>query len=227
MVRLKLKGFWKSFLDIIFPINCVSCGKFDYHLCPNCQKELKYLENFLELKNDFPIYSFFDYEETDISKLIHLFKYKYTEEVFLILEKLFLDNQIKLKNKIIFDQKIYYLPVPLHIRRQRERGYNQSEKLAEIFQKLWPGEILNNIIVRNKYTQKQAKLNREERLLNLKDKFVLNKENLEKIDKNAIIIIIDDVMTTGTTLLEIQKLLLGNYNGKIMGMVLARDFKKF
>lgn len=222
-----LKKWWKSFLDIIFPINCVSCGKFDYHLCPDCQKYLVFLKEFKELNNEFPIYSFFDYEKTDISKLIHLFKYKYTEEVFFILEKLFLDNEVKLKSKINFDQKIYYLPVPLHIRRQRERGYNQSKKLSEIFQKIWPGEIINNIIIRNKYTQKQAKLNREERLLNLKDKFILNKENLEKIDKNAIIIIIDDVMTTGATLLEIQKLLLENYNGKVIAMTLARDFKKF
>jgi competence protein ComFC len=222
-----LKKLWKSFLDIIFPINCVSCGKFDYYLCPDCQKELKFLKKFSELNNGFQFYSFFDYKKTDISKLIHLFKYKYVEDIFKLIEGLFLENKENFKKEIIFLKKIYYLPVPLHIRRERERGYNQSERLTEIFQKIWPGKILNNIISRKKYTKAQAKLNKEERLLNLKDKFILNLDNLNMLDQNAIVIIVDDVVTTGSTLLEIKKLLSFHYKGEIMAMVLARDFKEF
>jgi len=218
------RKLWTNFLDMIFPINCISCGKFDYYLCPDCQKKLKFLEKIVEQKDDFVIYRFFDYKENNFSKLIHLFKYRYIVDVFQILQEIFLKEEQYLRGKIIFKKKIYYLPVPLHIRRQRERGYNQAEKLAEIFQKIWPGEIRNDLIIRSKYTKAQAKLNRKERLLNLKAKFSLNLDKLKEIENDTILIIVDDVMTTGSTLLEIQKLLSEYYPGEIQAMVLARDF---
>ena len=91
----------------------------------------------------------------------------------------------------------FVVPVPLHLDRQRERGYNQSEllcgKLAEVI-KL---PIRTDIMERTKNTLSQADLEKQDRIKNVEEAFkVVNK----KACKNAIILLVDDVYTTGSTL---------------------------
>ena len=95
---------------------------------------------------------------------------------------------------------ICLLPVPLHARRLQERGYNQSLLLARaIAGKLDNMMLCENVLTRVRYTLPQAKMNREERLKNVRNAFVVQNK---QILKDRVVALVDDVMTTGSTLNE-------------------------
>lgn len=98
------------------------------------------------------------------------------------------------------------LPVPISFARKRLRGFNQSEILALEMEKQakFPFPVCTNLVTRTKDVPPQQKLNRRERLQNLDGAFLLNTE----IDiKDKIVMIIDDVFTTGATVNELAKTL--------------------
>jgi ComF family protein len=91
---------------------------------------------------------------------------------------------------------IVLLPIPLHPKRERERGYNQ---VTVVLQK--SGHTVDkNIITRTKYTPSQTQLQKTERLKNIKDAFTVNEVHLHKF-KDTHFILVDDVVTTGATML--------------------------
>jgi ComF family protein len=95
-------------------------------------------------------------------------------------------------------------PVPLHVKRLRERGFNQSGLLAKEFARSLDLSVSFDTLVRKNRTAPQTRLNREQRLTNVKDAF----EVPEKKDiRGRRILILDDVYTTGTTLSECARVL--------------------
>ena len=122
-------------------------------------------------------------------------------------EKLDLEN-------IKFD---YITFVPLHKKRMRKRGFNQSEKIAKELGKMIDIPILD-CIYRKSNTNRLYNLNRIERKIELKNAFLV-KENINYANgKN--ILLIDDIFTTGSTVNEISKLLKLNNVNKIFVMTL-------
>jgi len=105
------------------------------------------------------------------------------------------------------------VPVPLHPRRQRKRGYNQAELLAQVLSKLGSEETPNDIprpqvnalLRRIKNTQSQTRHDKQTRLKNLKNAFALKRR--AKISPETRYIVIDDVFTTGATLNSCAKVL--------------------
>ena len=95
------------------------------------------------------------------------------------------------------------IPIPLHKRRQRERGFNQAEELGKVLSPLLKIPMKNDVLFRQKYTKPQARLKtgREE---NIKNAFIVN-TNESIIGKK--IILIDDVATSLSTLEEAAKYL--------------------
>lgn len=97
------------------------------------------------------------------------------------------------------------VPVPLHPKRQRERGFNQSHEIAREFIRQAPPEFelkLSPLLKRNRHTVRQAQLDRKERLENLTDVFEMKRKQASEVAEKQGILIIDDVMTTGTTVSE-------------------------
>lgn len=120
----------------------------------------------------------------------------------------------------IMDLKLYeeidlIIPVPLHRDTLIKRGFNQVDLLAEEIGKILKVEVLTRTLVKNKFTEEQVKLNLEERKVNLKDAFDI--KNPEKI-KGKRILLIDDIITTGSTLEECSKVLKEFGSGKIIGL---------
>ena len=104
----------------------------------------------------------------------------------------------------------YILFVPLHKKRQRKRGFNQSEKIAKYLGEILGKDVLD-IIVRTENTKRLYKLNKEERKKELKNVFELKEESFKLKNKN--ILLVDDIFTTGSTVNEISKILkLNNVN---------------
>jgi len=132
-----------------------------------------------------------------------------------------------LKNNLPLPDLI--LPIPLHPRRLRWRGFNQSELLADhIAQNLTPGfplPVLSDFIIRTRYTKPQMKIkDYKERQKNIKGIFSLNTRNSlnpKLLDKT--ILLVDDIATTGATLFECGKMLKQNGAKEVFGTVIARQ----
>jgi ComF family protein len=149
-----------------------------------------------------------------LGKLIKRLKYSHQFDVTQTAVKLMSQKMPQYKGN-----NLILVPVPLHAKKLKIRGYNQSELLAfGIASKLELRSI--NLLVKIKATAPQAGLNRNERLQNLLGVFALKNPKL-KYSKIPAIIIIDDVVTTSTTLNECAKILKNAGVKQVFGLALA------
>jgi len=218
--------------DYIFPVYCLGCKKEGAWLCekclekinmsgvfccPVCHKKTSFGEYCFGCGRDLFLNSSFAitvYQEDGlIGKIIQTLKYSHAEDVSVVLKKM-----IKIfvqKNLSLFSNIDLVVPVPLHRKRLVERGFNQAKLIAEIVaQEI--NKPCQEILIRNRHTLQQAKLGREERLVNVKNAFDLIGE------VNGNILLIDDVFTTGTTLQECAKVLKNNQTNRVIGFTVAR-----
>ena len=185
--------FIKYIFDIIFPKKCYLCKASWYYLCAECQKHIVYKNN--SQKNRVL------YHYQPIKKLIHDAKFYWKKDIFRELwSYMWQELNKNLKNK-----KNYLLvPVPLHFFKKMKRWYNQSEILArEISLVAWI-PYSTHLVSRKKHTRQQSHFSRQQRQKNIIDCFCINKKQADKLDKTHIILI-DDVISTGSTLGEIKK----------------------
>jgi ComF family protein len=122
------------------------------------------------------------------------------------------------RNRITEVGESLVLPIPLHTVRKKEREYNQSSYIARGIFEETEASIIENLLIRKRYTASQTKLNRIKRKLNVKDAFSLIDAS---IVKDNIVVLVDDVVTTGATMNECARLLKENGAGKIIGVALA------
>ena len=113
----------------------------------------------------------------------------------------------------------FIVPVPLHIKRLRERGFNQSGLLAGILGHRLHLPVHYAVLLRRQWTKPQTRLKRRERLKNVGNAFeVSNPSEL----KDCSILLVDDVYTTGTTLNECAKVLKSKGAGQVHALTVAR-----
>lgn len=226
--RQNIVGLIKDFL---FPKFCAGCGQEGTWLCASCLPEINTLKSTANagqaekaVANLDGITALFDYGENTLSKLIKMFKYNYLTEIADIFAKII--NNTKFNDTW---QGFVIIPVPLHARRERERGFNQAEILAKLFAKKLGLKVETNLS-RTIYTVQQAKLSREERQLNLKDAFIWSASDKGVLSRNSgtsliageKVLLVDDVFTTGATMQECAKVLKNNGVKIVWGLVLAR-----
>ncbi len=192
------RNFSDPLLSFVFPALCVSCGnpleENETYICKSCHAELTPLDTryIKALKDEIKPHHFDDlfivYEFDSIfQSLIHLLKY----QRFLGISELFADALCtKIQNQ--YDG---VSAVPLNALRMRERGYNQSALIAEYFAGRSGIQFKPALIERIKNTPSQTKLNREQRIKNMQDAFIC-RQNLN----GQRILLLDDVITTGSTL---------------------------
>lgn len=230
----------KFLLDTLFPIACLSCGKEDVWLCDDCAAKINLLsfqvcpacEKIItdsgkpcaDCKSGSALDALLvatKYKKNDLDRIVHLYKYRFIEDLGVALGK------IIVKNILASDLPLpdIIIPVPLHPRRLRWRGFNQSKILAEhISRNLAPGleiPVAENILKRKKYTPPQMKIKKySERKKNLKDAFSI--EDAAPI-KNNTILLIDDIATTGTTLSECAEALKRAGAKKVFAAIIARQ----
>ncbi len=110
------------------------------------------------------------------------------------------------------------IPVPLHPKRLRERGYNQAEVIAKGLSESMGVPVVTDVLLRTSYTQTQTRKTRIERMKNMSGVFAVS--NPEKIS-NGHILLVDDVITTGATLETCTQTLLEATNVKVSIATLA------
>jgi len=116
------------------------------------------------------------------------------------------------------DNNIPIIPVPLHPKRLRLRGYNQAHEIAKIIAKQQNRPLLSDALVRTKNTAMQAELHEKQRANNVRAAFALN----QTIESDTVIVM-DDVMTTGQTLRSVAKCLNQAGIGEVIVAVFARS----
>jgi competence protein ComFC len=212
---------FKKFLNFLFPIGCIGCGKNDQYICPDCLNSVSYC---LEQKHDW-IISVFQYENKIIRKAIWMLKYRNKKEIAKIFAEAIYDRIIEelqdLKTFQNFTNPIL-IPIPISKEKHQKREYNQSELIAFELVELDQENnftLKTNILFKIKDTKSQMEIkNRKERLNNLKNCFQV--KNPDEIEGRNIIII-DDILTTGATLSEARKVLKNAGAKKIIAITVA------
>jgi ComF family protein len=99
----------------------------------------------------------------------------------------------------VLEERAALVPVPLSARRERERGYNQSERLAAALGRHWSLPVWRDVLVRGRHTQTQTRLTPGERLRNVSGAF-RPAAGARSVLRGAHVIVVDDVVTTAATL---------------------------
>lgn len=112
------------------------------------------------------------------------------------------------------------LATPLHAKKRRIRGFNQSDILADAVAGSLGIPILNRVARRTRHTPTQTSLTRERRIENLNGAFEVHRP--DRIPQGAALLIVDDVLTTGATMNALAGALLDAGAGRVAGVSLAR-----
>jgi len=199
-----------EFLDIIYPPknNCIVCESEFVGLCPLCKSKIQ------KVKEDEEFFSY-GYYNGVLKKLILEFKYKQNFVAGKILAELLYDV---IKNKKIEIDCIVFIPSSK--KAIKERGFNQCEYLAKEINKSLKLKICKDLI-KAKNIKEQKLLSKEDRFKNIKGAFSLK---TNKNIKNKRVLVIDDVVTTGATLYECEKLLRENGASEIKILTVAKSY---
>jgi ComF family protein len=189
-----VKKISSALLDFIFPPMCHGCGRVDTQWCDSCLEELVSIPTQIAIHPS-EILSESCSTGTHRGKLqeaIQSFKFYNTQLLSIPLGERLTD--VLVKKRWTFDTII---PVPLHTDRQKIRGYNQAYLLSQQVEKQMNITCQPYLLTRHRNTPHQVGLSASERRENVKDAFVATSDVVGKS-----ILLIDDVVTTGTTLDE-------------------------
>jgi len=160
-------------------------------------------------------YTIFKYEGV-IRKAIISLKYKYSTD---IAEELATHLTRVLKRENINLDEACLVPIPLHWYRYNFRGFNQSEVVGRLIAKKMDWKFIPDLLIRNKSTVPQVQLTGSARRKNLRGAFVLNPVC---VLHSTYYILFDDVLTTGSTLLEASKVLRAGGAKRILCLTIAK-----
>jgi ComF family protein len=163
--------------------------------------------------------------ESGLRELIHLLKYNQIRPAANVLGRM-LAEAIEDLQPLLAGSDVLVVPVPLHIRKLRQRGFNQSELIARAAVKLQPGrsrfEVSATALERRRETKSQIGLSRHQRRENIRGAIVVAKPD-EVARRN--ILVVDDVFTTGTTVSECARVLRRAGASKVYVATVARTLK--
>lgn len=203
-------SFFDSLLELLYPSVCAACGcslfRWEQLVCTRCRSFLP--KTGYALMEDNPLAKmfygrirlkavtacFFFSKDGKIQHLIHELKYKGNSDA-----GVFLGQELgkAIKEAPLFQGIDYLIPVPLHPKREKERGYNQSMMIAQGVSEMTGIPVGDGFLLRSVNTATQTHKSKEERWRNVKDIFTLRRaDQLE----GKYVLLIDDVLTTGATL---------------------------
>jgi ComF family protein len=215
--------------DVVFPPVCLECGGLVgeahgfRHLCESCARRIEFVhepacptcghpwfgamelgrvcEHCRHLEPDFGRGRTATLFRGPVRTLVIELKY---HRALHVLEDL---NSIFVRSPELLDltRGSILVPVPLHARKKRERGFNQSQLFAEGIAELSEGACVQPLLVRSKDTPTQTAFDRKHRATNLKNAFALAPG--ATLNRHRHHVLVDDVFTTGSTLNECARVL--------------------
>lgn len=215
------KSILTPVLEFIFPPLCLACDRSlksgERLVCKNCLDSIEqvqtgdalYREFLAKLKADGAVSAviapFYFEKDSKLQSIIHALKYDgyYSmgvEAGRLIGERIAADP-------VLLNSE-FLIPVPLHSIKQRERGYNQSDYICKGIWEVTGIPVRADLLRREKFTISQTNLTLEERQQNVADAFSVDERKRPEI-ANRSFIVVDDVITTGSTINACAKELKG------------------
>lgn len=223
---MKTISFWHRLLDLISPRICVMCGKrlsaTEEVICNKChfhfprtgyasnpyENEMaKLFWGQLPLERAAALFFYESHAET--ANIIYKLKYKNHPEIGLVMGRMVAQEFLR---DHFFDEIDGIVPVPLTKKRLRERGYNQSEEIAKGISELTGLPIYNDLVKRTIFKGSQTLKSRWDRRDNVEHVFELN-NTLPPHVKH--LLMVDDVVTTGSTMIACSRQLAKTYGIKI------------
>lgn len=207
-----MMNWFNDFWDLVFPRICITCQnnllKNENEVCLSCLTDLAFLNDY-KFPNDNKIYyqiaglapikgafSGFRFDKGGkLQVLLHQLKYNQKPQIGIILGE-FLATQI---GECPFPKNSVLVPIPLHPQKLKKRGYNQATYIAKGLANSWNLSINEKDFVRTQYTESQTFKTKDERQKNVENIFDL----LNPIHQT--VILVDDVITTGSTLISACK----------------------
>jgi len=225
-VFASINDFFGVLFNLLYPQDCLLCGRRINDLkvspvCGDCIDKIKINPEACRIEGRAENFAFdcafyaTAYEET-VKRCICLFKYDGKAQLANPLGKLMCDFAV---TNIGADKIDMIVPVPLHHVKLRERQFNQSELLAAHLARKMNKSVVKDKVKRIKYTAPQTKLNRDQRIRNVRGAFLVRK-NADFKEKT--VLLVDDVLTTGATLHECAKALKEAGAKKVVALALAR-----
>jgi ComF family protein len=200
----------QDFLALIYPRNCVACGnslfKHEDQVCNYCFTNLpkthfnKLHKNPVEelfygrIQLVFATSYYLFHKKGHVQFLLHAIKYKGNKQLATLLGNWF-GNYLRDEEKL--KQVDLLLPVPLHEKKLKQRGYNQSEEFAIGLSQKLDVETNTSLLIRKAFTNTQTKKSKYERWENVEHMFEVTDIGALK---NKHVVLIDDVITTGATI---------------------------
>lgn len=224
----------ENVLNTLFPPKCFYCGVNYGDVCKVCLQECKIARNYYCLVCDKPsvkgnthemckssftptsIFSSYEYGGI-IRKCIR--QSKYSSRTFAPLKSIAKEASYIASKCGVEYKDFIATPIPLSKGRSKERGFNQAGLIAVALAKEFSIRYEDNILVRNKETVAQHKKTRKERFENMKDAF-----RVEKDLNGGKFVLVDDICTTGATLLEASKALYARGAKEVRCFTLAKEF---
>lgn len=216
-----IASYWDGFLHVIYPSHCIVCdvelSKSEQSICIQCDSNLQYtyFESFDEptpldqlfwgrVKVTFS-YSMLYYSKTTSSQdILKAIKYQQRGDSALIFGKLIGSKVLSKIKSLNIDALV---PVPIHPKKEMTRGYNQSLLIAQGISEVTQTPIKSTLLYRNNNAKSQTRLGRFKRWDNVNDQFGVSKT----LNPPKHIALIDDVITTGSTLESIIQLINKQY----------------
>ncbi len=206
----RLREWWQAFFDLLFPRCCVVCGrplgKGEEGICTSCNIALP--RTGYHLLEDNPVEQLF-WGKVSLQRATSFFYYRKGSPSRRILHQLKYGGQKTLAQSMgrymaaelvasgFFEGVEVLIPVPLHLRKEKRRGYNQSEWIARGIGQVTGIPLDRSSVVRKKYTETQTRKTAYERWENVAGVFALSCPE-HFVGKH--ILLIDDVLTTGATI---------------------------
>lgn len=207
MFKQQLQIIASATLDIFYPNQCQICqtdlGLNENHLCLTCLYDLPYIKGNKEQEHSLSqlfwgraqvekTYALFNYQKgNQVQDILHLIKYKSKTKLAEFLGE-------KLGELFKDDQNIdYILPVPLHPKKLRKRGFNQSTLIAKGMERIMDVKRNEKILRRIKHNPSQTTVTKYDRWENVRTIFEVSKP--KKIEGKHVLLV-DDVLTTGATI---------------------------
>ncbi len=225
-------------LDILFPKYCVNCKKLGEYICPDCFSRLSFAVEHICLVCNKPAIDGKTHPACEekytidgalasvtytgaVKKLVYQFKYKpFIQDLQHMLSDLLYEGIIQQEqfHRLLQTNPIL-VPIPLHPEKERQRGYNQALLLSNNLSKRLNLETIP-VLKRTKRTHIQADLPREKRQENMRGAFV-DEKNFQEDISGRTIMLIDDIITTGSTMMEACNVLKRKGVKTVWGIALA------
>lgn len=207
----RLVSSWAAYLlDFIFPRVCLNCQQLlsdsQRYVCSSCWEAIERVHTqhplYCETKekllasgvvNDL-VSCFVFQTEGAFQRLAHAMKYEGFERL-----GVWLGRELGRTIQSAGLQADYLIPVPLHKRKFRERGYNQAELIARGVAEVTGMPVRTDVVRRRRFTETQTKLDLEQRKKNMEDAFEVVSERKDAVHGKSWMIV-DDVITTGATI---------------------------